>query len=197
MSEQDWINAPSPALFLDRDGVINVDHGYVHRVSDFEFVDGIFELARSARALGFKIVVITNQAGIARGYYSEADFHQLSDWMCGQFLERNAPIARVYFSPYHPIEGLGIYKKDDFSRKPHPGMILRAQQELALDLKKSLLIGDKASDLEAGVAAGVGCNILFSKLAGVESVTQADYQITALNQALPILHSLAASVGTL
>jgi D-glycero-D-manno-heptose 1,7-bisphosphate phosphatase len=151
------------ALFLDRDGVINVNHDYVHRRENFEFVEGIFDLARAANAQQYKLVVITNQAGIGRGLYSEQQFHQLTDWMCDQFASQRAPIARVYFSPFHPTEGRGEYKKDDVSRKPRPGMVLQAQREFNLDLESSILIGDKASDIQAGVAAGVGCNILFSQ----------------------------------
>jgi D-glycero-D-manno-heptose 1,7-bisphosphate phosphatase len=152
----------SRALFLDRDGVININHGYVHSVDNFDFIDGIFDLARSACANNFRIVVITNQSGIGRGFYSEEQFNQLTSWMCKEFLNAGAPIERVFFSPFHPIEGLGKYKKDDFSRKPNPGMILQAQEELGLDLKNSILIGDKSTDIEAGISAGVGTNLYLS-----------------------------------
>jgi D-glycero-D-manno-heptose 1,7-bisphosphate phosphatase len=150
------------AVFLDRDGVINHNHGYVYKREDFDFIEGVFDVARYAHAQSYKLVVITNQAGIARGYYTEKQFHQLTDWMCQQFLAVGAPIDRVYFSPYHPTAGLGPYLKDDVSRKPHPGMILQAQKELAIDLGRSVLIGDKASDIQAGIAAGVGTNLLFA-----------------------------------
>jgi len=151
-----------PAFFLDRDGVINHNHGYVHKREDFEFIEGILEVARYAYSNSFKLVVITNQAGIARGYYTEEQFHQLTDWMCQRFLAVCAPIERVYFSPYHPTAGLGQYLKDDLSRKPHPGMIHQAQKELSIDLSRSVLIGDKVSDFQAGIAAGVGTNLLFA-----------------------------------
>jgi len=150
------------ALFLDRDGVINHNHGYVHKREDFDFIDGIFDVARYAYEQNYTLVVITNQAGIARGYYTEEQFHQLTDWMCEQFSAAGAPIERVYFSPYHPTAGLGNYLKDDDSRKPHPGMILQAQKDLSIDLSRSVLIGDKASDIQAGAAAGVGTNLLFA-----------------------------------
>ena len=150
------------ALFLDRDGVINHDYGYVCKAKDFHFIDGIFDLARSAHEQHFKLVVITNQSGIGRGYYTEADFHKLNKWMCNQFLEAGAPIDKVYFSPYHPAAGIGDYLKDDYSRKPHPGMILQAQEELRIDLYNSLLVGDKLSDIKAGAAAGIGTNLLLS-----------------------------------
>ena len=177
------------ALFLDRDGVINVDHGYVHHCDNFEFIDGIFELARTACTGGFKLVVITNQAGIGRGYYSEQQFHQLTKWMCNEFLSAGAPIEKVYFSPFHPTEGLGKYKKDDISRKPRPGMILLAQQELDLDLRKSILIGDKASDIQAGIAAGVGTNLLFSKHSPIELSCQCYQAIATLCDAFPFIIS--------
>jgi len=150
------------ALFLDRDGVINHDFGYVHKREDFYFIDGIFDVARYAYQQNYKLVIITNQAGIARGYYTEEQFQQLSDWMCQQFLAVGAPIERVYFSPYHPSAGKGDYLKDHLSRKPHPGMIRQAENELAIDLRRSVLIGDKVSDIKAGNAAGVGTNLLFA-----------------------------------
>ncbi|MFC5299806.1 D-glycero-alpha-D-manno-heptose-1,7-bisphosphate 7-phosphatase [Azospira restricta] len=150
------------ALLLDRDGVINVNHGYVHSKDNFDFIEGIFDLVRTARALGYRVVVVTNQAGIGRGYYSEAQFHELTAWMCEQFERQGAPIDKVYFSPYHPTAGIGEYRQDEDTRKPGPGMILRAHRELGVSLEKSILIGDKPSDIQAGVAAGVGLNILFS-----------------------------------
>jgi D-glycero-D-manno-heptose 1,7-bisphosphate phosphatase len=150
------------ALFLDRDGVINHNHGYVYKPEDFDFIKGVFDVARYAHAQSYKLVVITNQAGIARGYYTEKQFHQLTDWMCQQFLAVGAPISRVYFSPYHPTAGLGQYLKNDVSRKPHPGMILQAQKDLSIDLSRSVLIGDQVTDIQAGITAGVGTNLLFA-----------------------------------
>ena len=179
------------ALILDRDGVINQNHGYVHKQEDFDFIDGIFDLARNAHAKNYRLLVITNQAGIGRGYYSEDQFHQLTDWMRQQFLTAGAPITSVYFSPYHPTAGLGRYLKDDFSRKPHPGMILQAQKDLSLDLKHSVLIGDKVSDIQAGVAAGVGTNLLFAPDRPIE-LEDVNYEvISTLNEAISYLQSEA------
>lgn len=152
--------AKARALLLDRDGVINVERGYVHSREDFEFQPGIFELCRAARGLGYLIVVVTNQAGIARGYYTEAAFLELTAWMVDRFIEQGVEIARVYYCPYHPVHGLGPYKYDSPDRKPRPGMILRAADDFALDLTASVLVGDKMSDIEAGRAAGVGTMIL-------------------------------------
>jgi len=144
------------ALFLDRDGVINVEKNYVHRIEDFEFLPGIFELCATARDLGLVLLVVTNQAGIGRGYYTEADFQRLTEWMLGQFRSRGIVIERVYHCPYHPTAGIGEYRRESFDRKPNPGMILRARDELGLDLSGSILLGDKDSDMAAGRAAGVG-----------------------------------------
>lgn len=152
------------ALFLDRDGVININHGYVHTKDCFDFVDGIFDLVRTARAAGYLVLVVTNQAGIGRGYYSEHDFHVLTEWMCQQFEMQEATIHKVYFSPYHPTAGIGAYCQDDDTRKPRPGMILKAQQEFHLSLANSILVGDMPSDIQAGIAAGVGTNVLFSSV---------------------------------
>jgi D-glycero-D-manno-heptose 1,7-bisphosphate phosphatase len=150
----------SPALFLDRDGVINVDHAYVHRRDDFEFLPGIFELVRAARGLGHRVVVVTNQAGIGRGLYTEAQFAELTAWMLGVFAEQGAPVDRVYHCPSHPTAGIGVYRVDSPLRKPHPGMLLLARDELGLDLNASTFVGDKLTDMQAGLAAGVGHNVL-------------------------------------
>ena len=147
------------ALFLDRDGVINVDRHYVWRIEDFEFMPGIFELVEAAVQGGLLPIVVTNQAGIGRGYYAEEDFRRLDDWMHAQFRERGAAIARTYHCPYHPTEGIGVYRRESFDRKPNPGMILRAKADFDIDLSRSVLIGDKDSDVEAGRAARVGYNV--------------------------------------
>jgi len=147
------------AVFLDRDGVINVDTGYVHRIKDFKFIKGIFEIGRAAIAKGYLVFVVTNQAGIGRGYYSEADFHILTNWMLCQFKSEGVIIKKVFFSPYHPVHGIGKYKQDHVTRKPHPGMLLQAGNEFDLDLNRSVLIGDKSSDIKAGIAAGIGTNL--------------------------------------
>ena len=193
----DICSAQPRALFLDRDGVININHGYVHSVDDFEFIDGIFDLVRAAHANNFKIVVITNQSGIGRGFYSEQQFHQLTSWMYKEFASAGAPIDKVYFSPFHPIEGLGKYRKDDFSRKPNPGMILQAQQELGLDLGNSILIGDKASDIQAGIAAGLGLNILLAQECLQEIAAHECHVISSLVEALALINTYANSSGSI
>lgn len=144
------------ALFLDRDGVINREIGYLSRVDQVQFLPGVFDLCRKAKELGYLLVIITNQAGIARGHYSENDFHVLMDWMTTRFSEYGATIDRTYYCPYHPEFGVGIYKRDSLDRKPGPGMLLQAATELNLDLGQCILVGDRSTDIRAGASAGVG-----------------------------------------
>jgi D-glycero-D-manno-heptose 1,7-bisphosphate phosphatase len=146
----------SKALFLDRDGVINIDHGYVHKPEDFEFVPGIFDLVRVAKTKGYKVIVVTNQAGIGRGYYTEEQFQALTNWMRNQFELNGGCIDAVYFCPFHPEHGVGDYRRESDCRKPAPGMLLQAQKEHDIYLQASIFVGDKPSDMAAGEAAGVG-----------------------------------------
>lgn len=169
------------ALFLDRDGVINVEREYVHSRETFEFLPGIFELCRAAHTLGYLLVIVTNQAGIARGYYSEEEFNKLTEWMIERFATEKVVIARLYYCPHHPLFGVGMYKRDSCDRKPNPGMLLRAQSELDLDMASSILIGDKLSDIEAGRAAGVGTQILLSMDSGVAGSEPTYYEFPSLD----------------
>jgi D-glycero-D-manno-heptose 1,7-bisphosphate phosphatase len=176
------------ALFLDRDGVINIDHAYVCKKENFEFVDSIFDLCRTAKQLGFLICVVTNQAGIGRGFYTEKDFLELTDWMCGVFIEKGSAIDKVYFCPTHPEYGVGEYKTDSLFRKPGPGMISQAAQELGINLAKSILVGDKETDIQAGIAAGVGCNLLYRAMSlDAQKKTAATAVVASLRQILPFL----------
>jgi D-glycero-D-manno-heptose 1,7-bisphosphate phosphatase len=150
----------SRALFLDRDGVINVDTGFVWQPEAFVFTEGVFVASRRAIALGYRLVVVTNQSGIGRGLYSEEDFHTLTAWMCDRFAAEGAPIARVYFAPTHPVHGVGRYKVDSPDRKPGPGMLLKAAADLDLDLGASALVGDRETDIRAAHAAGVPTKLL-------------------------------------
>lgn len=138
------------ALFLDRDGVINVDKGQAFRNEDFEFIPGIFELCRKYRDEGYIIIVITNQARIAKGIYSEDEFQELTSWMVEQFSNQGITIAGVYHCPHHP-DSTGPCN----CRKPEPGMILQAIKDFDLDIEQCILIGDKETDLEAGRRAGI------------------------------------------
>lgn len=138
------------ALFLDRDGVINHEKDYLYKIEDFEFIDGVFESCRYFHDQGYIIVVITNQSGIARGYYSEEDFELLTKWMIDQFTKEGIEISKLYYCPHHPsING------ECTCRKPNIGMIVEAKQEFDIDLANSLLVGDKMSDIQAGQKAGI------------------------------------------
>ena len=149
-----------PAVFLDRDGVINQEAGYVHKVDEFHFIDGVFAACRVLNEAGYRLIIITNQAGIARGYYTEDDFHRLTRWMLDQFRQHGVEVDGVYYCPHHPVHGVGEYLLDCDCRKPAPGMILRAAREHSLDLAHSVFVGDKISDIEAAKAAGIGCCVL-------------------------------------
>lgn len=162
------------ALFLDRDGVINVDHGYVHAAEAFEFIPGIFDLVRTANELAYCVVVVTNQAGIGRGYYTEEQFGALTGWMTGEFARRGARIDAVYFCPFHPEHGVGEYRRESEFRKPGPGMLLQAMRELDLDPAGSLMVGDKASDIQAARAAGVPAAFLFRSVDRVADAVAVD-----------------------
>ena len=150
--------AKRKALFLDRDGVINVDHGYVGRVEDFQFVEGILELIREAESEGYLPIVVTNQSGIGRGYYSEEDFEKVTAHMLEKMREAGIGIGReqVFFCPHAPEENCAC-------RKPRPGMLLEAIGRFDIDPAASILIGDKASDIEAARAAGLGRAVLIPK----------------------------------
>ncbi len=143
------------AAFLDRDGVINKDSGYIDKIADFEFIDGVFEACRVLNSQGYEIVIVTNQSGIGRGYFSDADFQKLNQWMLTEFSTRGVSIRDVYYCPYHP-QGLGKYRCESPYRKPNPQMLLDAAAQYALDLPASFMVGDRARDIQAGQAAGVG-----------------------------------------
>jgi len=141
------------ALFLDRDGVINQDKDYVHKIEDFIFIPGIFDLVKTFKKLGYLIIIITNQSGIGRGYYTITEFNKLNDWMIKSFNNQGLFIDDVYFCPHKPDEGC-------LCRKPKPGMILKARDHYNIDLSSSLLIGDNESDILAGQKAGIDTLIL-------------------------------------
>jgi D-glycero-D-manno-heptose 1,7-bisphosphate phosphatase len=167
-----------PAVFLDRDGVINVDHGYVSQVDDFEFIDGVIEACKKIKDKGYLLVVITNQSGIARGYFSEEQFHSLTEWMDWSLADRGVDLDGIYYCPHHAQKGVGEYKVDCDCRKPKPGMLLSAIHDLNIDASNSILVGDKVSDLQAGIAAGVKNNYLVRT--GKEITEQGEQLATAI-----------------
>ena len=148
------------AAFIDRDGIVNVDSGYVHAPAEFHFVPGIFELCRLLETNDYRLIIITNQSGIARGLFTVADFENLTRWMVEEFRKKEISILKVYVCPHHPTAGTGEFKTACSCRKPEPGMILTAEEEWDIDLKKSILIGDKISDIQAGINAGIPRNFL-------------------------------------
>ena len=146
---------PPRALFLDRDGVVNEEVGYLHRAEEVRFVSGIFSLCRTAISLGYRLIVVTNQAGIARGFYTEADFETLMDWMCEALRAEGIELDAVYHCPYHPEHGVGPYKREHEDRKPGTGMLRRGAREFGLSLADSIMVGDRCSDIAAANAAGL------------------------------------------
>jgi D-glycero-D-manno-heptose 1,7-bisphosphate phosphatase len=151
------------ALFLDRDGIINKDLGYVHNVDDFIFNPDIFNIIKYFKDKNFKIIVVTNQSGIGRGLFTIEEFNFLNNWMLKQFANQKAAIDKVYFCASHPFHGVGEYKKDDYDRKPNPGMIFRAKDDFNIDLANSIFIGDRETDLEAAISAEIGMIIHCNK----------------------------------
>jgi D-glycero-D-manno-heptose 1,7-bisphosphate phosphatase len=160
------------ALFLDRDGVVNIEKNYLHKIEDFELMEGIIDVCRTYAEQGYLIIIVTNQSGISRGYYTEEDFAHLSRWMVEHFKGLGIMITHIYHCPHHEsIDGTCE------CRKPEPGMFLSAQREYDLDMASSVMIGDNERDIEAAIRAGVGMNILLS--------TEADS-----SKANTIIHSL-------
>jgi D-glycero-D-manno-heptose 1,7-bisphosphate phosphatase len=169
------------ALFLDRDGIINIEKEYLHSREDFEFIEGIFDTLRYAQEKGYLLIVITNQSGIGRGYYTKKDFLDLNQWMCEQFSNQKISISKVYYCPHSPSEPCDC-------RKPLPGMLHSASRDFTIDFKDSILIGDKESDITAGRNAGVGkCVLARSGHAIDESVSQADIIIDSIKDLTPYL----------
>lgn len=148
------------AVFLDRDGVINVDKAYVGKVDDFDFIEGSIEALQALKKAGYLLVLVTNQSGIARGYYSEEAFLTLTEWMDWSLADRGVDLDGIYYCPHHPEHGQGEYKIDCECRKPKPGMFLQALKELDIDLSRSFMVGDKSSDLEAALKANIAHPIL-------------------------------------
>lgn len=148
------------AAFIDRDGVINRERNYVHRVEDFELLPGVIQGLKLLQDHKWKLVVVTNQSGIARGLYGEGEFTSLTRHMLDLFARDGITIDGVYHCPHHPTAGVGAYRQDCTCRKPKPGLLLRAASEIGLALPASVMIGDQASDLEAGRSAGVAACVL-------------------------------------
>ncbi|MDD5676193.1 MAG: HAD family hydrolase [Chitinivibrionales bacterium] len=134
------------ALFLDRDGVINEDIAYPYLPEHIIFKEDIFDFCKKAQKLGYLLIVITNQAGVARGHYSEEDVKSLHQWMGERLLEKGIKIAAFYYCPFHPEATIEKYRQDSNFRKPKPGMVLQAKADFDINIAQSLVIGDKLSD---------------------------------------------------
>lgn len=140
------------AVFLDRDGTINVERDYLFRCEDFEFISGVPEAIKKLNDAGFLVVVVTNQSGVARGYYSEADVKLLHGFVEQQLVLHGAHVDGYYYCPHHPDKGNAPYRKLCRCRKGEPGMLLDAARDLNIDLTQSFIVGDKLADVEAGLA---------------------------------------------
>lgn len=171
-----------PAIFLDRDGTLNVDHGYVHEIDNFQFIDGTIEALQELKKMGFALVVVTNQSGIARGMFTEDQFMTLTEWMDWSLADRDVDLDGIYFCPHHPEGSVEAYRQQCDCRKPQPGMLLSAQEELDIDMASSYIVGDKVEDMLAGQAAGVGTKVLVrtGKPVTAEGEAAADWVINSL-----------------
>lgn len=144
-----------PAIFFDRDGVINTDIGYAYLPEHIKWVDGAMDAIKLANQRGYLVFVATNQSGVARGMYTESDVHHLHAWMQKECLEHGAVIHSFAFCPHHATEGQGGYKVECNCRKPGPGMLLSLAKANEIDMSRSMMIGDKDSDMQAAKAAGI------------------------------------------
>ncbi len=140
-------------IFLDRDGVINKEVEYLFRISDFEFIEGIFDACLYFHHLGYKIIIISNQSGIARGYYNKNDYLKLTEWMLSQFNNNGIKILDTFYCPHYPEENCEC-------RKPKPGMFIEAKDKYNIRMKDSWMIGDKETDIKAANLAGITNTIL-------------------------------------
>ena len=184
----EWVRNMISAVFLDRDGVINFDHGYVSTWEQFEFLPGAPEALRELQDAGYLLIIVSNQSGIGRGYYSERDLHTLNQAIA-EHLDSTlgVTLSGFYHCPHHPTEAEGEFRQQCDCRKPAPGMIQQAVLDHGIDVKTSLLVGDKDSDIEAGRAAGVGR--LFKVVDSAQSGASApDIQfVTALSEVPSLL----------
>ena len=168
-------------IFLDRDGVINKEINYLHKIEDFEFIDGIFDACLHFQSLGYKIIIITNQSGISRGYYSVTDYQKVTQWMLGQFIYKNINILDIFHCPHGPGSTCDC-------RKPKPGMFLKAKDKHNTDMEKSWLIGDKEVDVIAANAAGIENTILVRSGHRIDaSISKARFILDSIQQAKQVI----------
>ena len=169
------------AVFLDRDGVINIEKEYLHRIDEFDFIDGVFEACQKWQNDGYILFIVTNQSGIGRGYYTEKDFDKLTSWMLEQFAAHHISITHVYHCPHTPNAGCSC-------RKPLPGMFEEAKKTYTLDMSSSWMIGDKESDIEAARAAGITQTILVQSGHKIDAQnSKATYVLGSIKEAKDII----------
>ncbi len=171
-----------PAIFLDRDGTVNVDHSYVHEIDDFQFIDGVIDAMRQLKEMGYALVLVTNQSGIARGKFTEEQFDHLTEWMDWSLADRGVDLDGIYFCPHHPEGTVEEFRQTCDCRKPQPGMFISARDHLHIDMAASYMVGDKLEDMQAAAAANVGTKILVrtGKPVTAEAESAADWVINSL-----------------
>ncbi|MBC7380656.1 MAG: D-glycero-beta-D-manno-heptose 1,7-bisphosphate 7-phosphatase [Burkholderiaceae bacterium] len=176
----------APAAFLDRDGVINFDAAYLYEWAEFRFLPGAIDALRDLQTLGYRLIVITNQSGIARGKYTEAEYQALTANLQASLLSQGVRLDAIYYCPHHPDGRVAQYRLDCNCRKPRTGMIDQALRAFDIDLGRSILVGDKPSDIEAGIAAGVGRRFIVkcNGEGGLPSLGNADDRFDDLAQCI-------------
>ncbi|VFS22927.1 D,D-heptose 1,7-bisphosphate phosphatase [Salmonella enterica subsp. enterica serovar Typhimurium] len=145
-----------PQFFSTVTAPFNVDHGYVHEIDAFEFIDGVIDAMRELKKMGYALVVVTNQSGIARGKFTEAQFETLTEWMDWSLADRDVDLDGIYYCPHHPQGSIEEFRQVCDCRKPHPGMLISARDFLHIDMAASYMVGDKLEDMQAAAAANVG-----------------------------------------
>jgi|TARA_B100000767_G_scaffold272032_1_gene298869 D-glycero-D-manno-heptose 1,7-bisphosphate phosphatase len=169
-------------IFLDRDGVINKEINYLHKIEDFEFIDGVFEACQYLQSLEYKIIVITNQSGISRGLYTKNDYQIITKWMVSQFMKNNISILDTFHCPHLPDSGCNC-------RKPKPGMLLNAKNKYDIDMNQSWMIGDKETDITAAISSGITNTILVKSGHKInEADSRAKFIIDSIKQSSQLIH---------
>lgn len=188
------IRNKNKVVFLDRDGTINVEKNYLYKIEDFEYIDGAIEALKLLLQYGYLLVIITNQSGIARGYYTEKQCQELNDWMLADLAKEGIDIAKIYYCPHHPNGIIPEYKKNCDCRKPNVGLFRQAEKELQIDMNKSYAIGDKMRDLAICDVSGV-TGILLGSISG-QVLPKDGYLCSNLLQAARLIIHMETEKGS-